>query len=240
MRNLLSYGLAIALGIGLSATGHATPGKTLVLSVAEDGVWHRVLHQELEAGLRARGVAVADSLLTDTERGCRERDCLLQLGLSHGASAVLVATHYTESHLLDVFLFEVNERIVQKRSEEVTLSQRSARLLAMSASLLKLPESSEQSAPVLVQTQRSGSVSTLPMWRKGISSALGVLSVGALVTAVWAHGKDATLVRDARGQMLRLNMTPLFAPSYAVMGSAIIGMSLSLGLPNSSTQERAR
>lgn len=246
MRSAAMIGVAVTLWLGLSSMVSAAPGKTLVLSVEEDGVWHRALQHDLEAKLRARGVLVADALLTDAERACRERRCLLQLGLAHDASTVLVATHHSASRLLDVFLFEPSERIAQKRSEVVAPSDRSDRLVALSAELLKLPapdpesvQGPQQSPSTSEQRPSHWTLETVPKWRRGLGLGLGILSVGALAIGAWAHTQHghAEVLNGANG---RLNMLPLFAPAYAVAGASLVGMSLSFFLSRTSAKERVR
>jgi hypothetical protein len=222
--------VCFGLTLGLSATVCADPGKTLVLSVEVDGAWHRALQQELEGSLRARGVLVVDSLVSDAERGCRDRSCLLQIGQSLGVLNILVATHYTQSSLLDVFLFESSERIAQKRSEQVTMNDRSARMLALSSSLLKLPE------PAAAEPKGVLGWSTLPKWRKGLGIALAVLSASSLATAIAAQSYNGIPWRQS-GTFApgTLDTTPLFVAGYAVAGLSLVGAGLSVFLPSGRT-----
>lgn len=230
MRHAAKWMVCFGLSLGLSATVCADPGKTLVLSVEVDGVWHRTLQQELEGSLRARGVLVVDSLVNDAERGCRDRSCLSQIGQSLGVRNILVATHYTQSSLLDVFLFESSERIAQKRSEQVTMNDRSTRLLALSSSLLKLP--------ALAAAEPKGVLgwSTLPKWRKGLGIALGILSVGSLASAIAAQQTNGNPWRHSETFAPgTLDTTPLFVAGYALAGLSLVGAGLSVFLPRGRT-----
>lgn len=73
-----------------------------------------------------------------------------------------------------------------------------------------------------------------PAWRSRLAIGLGVVSLGALATAIALHavtGRDAGM--ECRGQMgpCVLDYTPLFAPMYATAGALAVGTILTMTLP---------
>jgi hypothetical protein len=176
-----------------------TPRKTLVLTVEEDGMWHRTLHQELEAGLRRRSTQLVESVLTDAERACRELSCLNRLGLAHGVQNILLASYYSKRNRLDVFLFDLRSQGRDRRSEDVAVSERPERLIELSAELLHLGPavgslpSADATQVGHAQIQRPWAPTKLPRWRVGLGVSLGSLGAGALTAAMaatWLHGQS--------------------------------------------------
>ncbi len=237
--HVLLIGVWLAVGSVAWAEGSS---RTLVLSVEENLVWHRALHHELEERLRRRNAILVDSLLTDVERSCREVECLMKLGHGHGAHNILLASYQPKHQRLDVFLFEVQTGKWTRRQEDVALTARTDRLTELSAALLQLgKEPPPPWQPVLVpQSAPSRFPLGLPKWRVGVGITLGVATLGALTTAIWAHAKNGQEeIRSIDGVDKRgtLQTMPLYGAGYAVAGAAALSAGLTFFWPSTPSQE---
>lgn len=239
--HVLLIGVWLAVG---SVAWAESPSRTLVLSVEENLVWHRALHHELEERLRRRGAVLIESLLTDGERGCREEECLMKLGHGHGAHNLLFASYQPKHQRLDVFLFDVQTRKMTRRQEDVALTARTERLTELSAALLQLgkePPPPSPLGPGLVPASApSRPPLGLPKWRVGVGITLGVATLGALTTAIWAHAKNGQEeIRSIDGVDKRgtLQTMPLYGAGYAVAGAAALSAGLTFFWPSTPSQE---
>ncbi|MBL9042551.1 MAG: hypothetical protein JNM83_13175 [Myxococcales bacterium] len=236
--HVLLIGVWLAVG---SVAWAESPSRTLVLSVEENLVWHRALHHELEERLRRRGAVLIDSLLTDGERGCREEECLMKLGHGHGAHNLLFASYQPKHQRLDVFLFDVQTGKRTRRQEDVARPARTDRLTELSAALLQLGKE----PPPSVMTSRelpspTGTPTRLPKWRVGLGVTLGVISLGAMTTAIWAHavnGQEMYGDFDGVTKPAKMQTMPLFVTGYAVAGAAALSAGLTFFWPSTPSQE---
>ncbi len=235
--HVLLIGVWLAVG---SVAWAESPSRTLVLSVEENLVWHRALHHELEERLRRRGAVLIESLLTDGERGCREEECLMKLGHGHGAHNLLFASYQPKHQRLDVVLFDVQTGKRTKRQEDVARPARTDRLTELSAALLQLgkaPPPSPPWQPVIVPASApSRPPLGLPKWRTGLGISLGLLTIGAMTTAIWAtaaNGDTRTATENGATVRQEHQTTSVMAAGYSLAGGLALGAGLTFLWPAS-------
>jgi hypothetical protein len=90
---------------------------------------------------------------------------------------------------------------------------------------------------------RPGGPMSSPTWRTGLGVSLGLLTLGALSTAIWAtamnHKVDSCYTCSNPGSGW-FQTTPLLAAGYAIAGASALGASLTFLLPRSASQEVRR
>ena len=238
---------------GLLPSASATESrKVLVLSVSEGGRQLDSLRSEIgQLVQRAGGLLIDPPSLSSSSRSCEEPSCLRRIVDEQKVDLVLAARierRQRYERLVDMWIYDaetsrdhVSSDLCDARDLKECLGSIAGRL---ASPLLDPAAKSASSQPALVskpvvmvpESQRSHASRSLPGWRIGLGTVLGIVGVGALATGVWAHRQDETSVEGKPGT---LHMLPLFAPAYAIAGAAALGMSLSFFLPTS-TQERAR
>lgn len=263
--SLWAYGKTVALcGAlwGFLPSASATESrKVLVLSVSEGGRQLESLRSEIgQLVQRAGGQLIESSELSSSDRSCEEPSCLRRIVDEQKVDLILaarIARHQRHERLVDMWIYDAGTSrdhaasdLCDARSLKECVGSIAGRLASPlldgsakpaaspsptpSASALKpLPNASEP--PKRVYVSRS-----LPGWRIGLGTMLGVIGVGALGTAIWAHSQNGEITDNSKGVPSRWNTVPLFASGYAVAGASVLGLSLSFFLPVSAHEERAR
>jgi len=247
--------VGIMLGTSLSAAA-TNSRKVMVLSISEAGHQQEGLRAEVgQLVQRAGGLLTDPSSLTAAQRKCEEPTCLSELAKDR-ADLILAARIERRPHherMVDMWIYDASSGRDQSHSDLCDARELKDCLSAMAGKLLgPLLDPSAQPAvkavapaqlkpyPVEKPRARPESSSGIPTWRTGLGISLGLLTIGALTTAIWAHavnGQESNRSIDGVDKRGTLQTMPLYGAGYAVAGAAALSAGLTFFWPSTPSQE---
>ena len=164
----------------------------------------------------------------------------MKLGHGHGAHNLLFASYQPKHQRLDVFLFDVQTGKRTSSQEDLALTARTERLTELSAALLQLgkePPPPSPLGPGLVPASApSRPPLGLPKWRTGLGISLGLLTIGALTTAIWAtaaNGDTRPATENGVNVRQQFQTKSIMAAGYSLAGGLALGAGLTFLWPSS-------
>lgn len=254
--------------LGLAGPAQAqTESRVLVLSVASRLQEDPSLRAELVRALLDLQLQALDLPdLPVADRRCREKHCLAALGQVAGAAFIVVAELSVSSQQATVWVHSPgNGTRKQRTSFDTSWSETlrgaaklllnavrpAARPAVLAASTLLAVPTVPAVPTGQISSQRPVPTGHAQMafrpphpWRLGLG--IGLAALGAVSLSV---GIGATVKHSSTGPMqcpmgtevdCRYDMTPLFAPAFALAGVSGVGALLSFALPESSSAKKER
>lgn len=224
----------------------ALPGRSLVvLNISEGGRTQESLRAHVSEFLKRTGVKLVDlPRLPNAERGCEESSCLNRLAEEHRAQLLLgarIERHGPHDRIIYMWLYDSRSGRDQSEQKVCDVRDLQERLQEVAGKLIGPYLQDGEPAPPRPEEMASGAAeppptahSTRPAWRSRLALSLGILSLGALATAIALQsvtGQETGM--SCQGQMMTCvhDYTKLFAPMYATAGALAVGTILTLTLP---------
>ena len=247
--------VGIMLGTSLSAAA-TNSRKVMVLSISEAGHQQEGLRAEVgQLVQRAGGLLTDPSSLTAAQRKCEEPTCLSELAKDR-ADLILAARIERRPHherMVDMWIYDASSGRDQSHSDLCDARELKDCLSAMAGKLLgplldpsaqpavkAMAPAAPKPAPAAVVSMRPIAPTGIPTWRTGLGISLGLLTIGALTTAIWAHavnGQESNRSIDGVDKRGTLQTMPLYGAGYAVAGAAALSAGLTFFWPSTPSQE---
>ena len=248
--------VGIMLGTSLSAAA-TNSRKVMVLSISEAGHQQEGLRAEVgQLVQRAGGLLTDSSSLPTARRSCEEPTCLSALAKENDVELIVAARierRPRHERMVDMWIYDASSGRDQSVSDLCDARDLKDCLSAMAGKLLgplldpsaqpavkPVAPAAPKPAPAAVVSMRPIAPTGIPTWRTGLGISLGLLTIGALATAIGAHAKNGQEeIRSIDGVDKRgtLQTMPLYGAGYAVAGAAALSAGLTFFWPSTPSQE---
>ena len=248
--------VGIMLGTSLSAAA-TNSRKVMVLSISEAGHQQEALRTEIgQLVQRAGGLLTDPSSLTAAQRKCEEPTCLSELAKDRADLILAARIEQRPRHerMVDMWIYDASSGRDQSVSDLCDARDLKDCLSAMAGKLLgplldpsaqpavkPVAPAAPKPAPAAVVSMRPIAPTGIPTWRTGLGISLGLLTIGALATAIWAtavNGQESPGVDfDGVSKPAKRQTMPLFVTGYTVAGAAALSAGLTFFWPSTPSQE---
>ena len=237
---------------GLATAAQAQPeSRILVLGVVKQSQEDPSLRGELVKALSALQLPVLDLPdLTEADRLCQMKSRIASLGRAAGVTQIMVASLSASGQQVKLYLHRIVESEVTTDMKRVAFASSWPETLRAAAKMM-FPSDGSTVRPLLTGPaaptgqagsqgssptgQALGEPSALRPWRLGLGISLASLGIASLAVGIVAsakHGSEGPMQCPSGTELAcRYDLTPLFAPAYALATAASVASVLTFTLP---------